>query len=195
MSFFVKEASVLDDSDLRVHIRRVASRDKADLLSMNQASIKLHTPWISTPLTSHSFRAYLKRSQQADYEGLLCCLNNTDQILGVFNLSGITRGTFQSASIGYYASLGNTGSGYMTEGLKLVLRFAFKNLGLHRIEANIQPKNDPSRRLVQRCGFVLEGFSPKFLFIDGKWRDHERWVAMDDRESLHRLPTLSSSLK
>lgn len=78
----------------------------------------------------------------------------------------------------------------MTEGLNQVLNFAFQNLGLHRVEANIQPNNDPSRKLVQRCGFVLEGFSAKFLFIDGQWRDHERWVAFDERDALHRIPSL-----
>lgn len=78
----------------------------------------------------------------------------------------------------------------MTEGLNQVLDFAFQNLGLHRVEANIQPNNDTSRKLVQRCGFVLEGFSAKYLFIDGKWRDHERWVAFDEREALHRIPSI-----
>ena len=83
----------------------------------------------------------------------------------------------------------------MTEGLKLVLGFVFEDLGLHRVEANIQPHNDASRRLVQRCGFVLEGFSPKYLYINGQWRDHERWVAMDDRESLHIPAKLGNSIK
>lgn len=179
---------------MRVHIRHVESRDKSEVIALNQSSIKLHSPWITTPLTSHSFRSYYRRTTQPDCEGILCCLNDSERIVGVFNLNGVTRGTFQSASIGYYAALEFAGKGYMTEGLKLLLHYAFKHMGLHRIEANIQPNNDPSRKLVQRCGFVLEGFSPKFLFIDGKWRDHERWVAMDERESLHRIPSLSSAL-
>jgi len=72
----------------------------------------------------------------------------------------------------------------MTEALQLVLRFAFDELGLHRIEANIQPNNHASRNLVQRCGFTLEGESKDFLFISGRWRDHERWVRVDARNSL-----------
>ena len=80
----------------------------------------------------------------------------------------------------------------MTEGLQLVLEYAFTEVGLHRIEANIQPSNDASRNLVQRCGFILEGFSPKYLFINGEWRDHERWVAMDERDTLHRPPRLGT---
>ena len=71
----------------------------------------------------------------------------------------------------------------MTEALQLVLRFAFDELGLHRIEANIQPNNYASRNLVQRCGFTLEGESKDFLFINGRWRDHERWVRVNARNS------------
>lgn len=180
----------MGEFESRVHIRRVESRDKRELLALNQSSVSLHSPWITTPLTSHSFRSYYRRTLRDDHEGILCCLNDSNKIVGVFNLNGIVRGSFQSTTIGYYSSVEHTGKGYMTEGLNQVLKFAFENLGLHRVEANIQPNNDPSRKLVQRCGFVLEGFSAKFLFIDGQWRDHERWVAFDEREALHRIPSL-----
>ena len=64
----------------------------------------------------------------------------------------------------------------MTRGLAAVFRNVFRVHGLHRVEANIQPGNDCSRRLVQRLGFRLEGFSPRYLKIAGRWRDHERWA-------------------
>ena len=64
----------------------------------------------------------------------------------------------------------------MTEAVQLVLREAFVTLKLHRLEANIQPGNEPSRALAQRCGFELEGFSPRYLKVGGRWRDHERWA-------------------
>jgi len=57
-----------------------------------------------------------------------------------------------------------------------VVSRAFRQLRLHRLEANIQPDNEASRRLVKRLGFKLEGFSPRYLKIAGKWRDHERWA-------------------
>ena len=72
----------------------------------------------------------------------------------------------------------------MREGLVNVTRLAFGELGLHRIEANIQPANAASIRLVRSCGFQHEGLSPKFLYINGAWRDHERWAAIDPRPDL-----------
>jgi ribosomal-protein-alanine N-acetyltransferase len=68
----------------------------------------------------------------------------------------------------------------MKEGLRLVLRYAFRELKLHRLEANIQPDNIPSLALVKSCGFRKEGLSPRYLKINGEWRDHERWAILAD---------------
>lgn len=72
----------------------------------------------------------------------------------------------------------------MTEGLRLVVQIAFTELGLHRLEANIQPDNDRSKKLVKRCGFEYEGTSRALLYINGQWCDHERWVIIDHRHQL-----------
>ncbi len=69
----------------------------------------------------------------------------------------------------------------MSEGLELVLARAFEELALHRLEANIQPGNQPSLSLVQRAGFVREGFSERYLKIGGRWRDHERWAIRSEQ--------------
>jgi ribosomal-protein-alanine N-acetyltransferase len=98
------------------------------------------------------------------------------ELAGVINLSEIVRGSFQSAYLGYYALLPHAGSGRMDAGMRLVLRRAFTELKLHRVEANIQPGNAASIALVRRLGFRLEGYSRRYLKIRGRWQDHERWA-------------------
>lgn len=171
-------------TDARIYIRSVQSSDKHELIALALDGRELHDPWISPPLTPHTFRLYLKRTQRDDHEGLLLCLKTTDEIVGVININNIIRGSFLSASLGYYVARPLAGRGYMREGLELVLQHAFHDLGLHRIEANIQPGNERSINLVKRCGFQREGTSKSYLFIDGAWRDHERWSALDPRASL-----------
>jgi ribosomal-protein-alanine N-acetyltransferase len=68
----------------------------------------------------------------------------------------------------------------MTEAVRLILKHAFVNLKLHRVEAKVQAHNAPSINVLKRCGFTKEGFSPKYLKIGGKWRDHERWAIIKE---------------
>ena len=173
-------------NDLDVIVRPVTRDNRDEFLRLMQASRSLHEPWISPPLTERAFDAYLARMQRNDHEGLLVCRRVGAAIVGVVNLNSIMRGSFLSASLGYYAGLPYAGKGYMTGGLKATIRYAFDVLGLHRLEANIQPSNTPSLNLVRRCGFENEGFSPKLLYIAGQWRDHERWAIYHQRDTLAR---------
>jgi len=84
----------------------------------------------------------------------------------------------QSAYLGYYALAPYARRGYMRDGLELMLRYAFRTLHLHRVESNIQPANRRSIALVRRAGFAREGYSRRYLKIDGRWRDHERWALL-----------------
>ena len=72
----------------------------------------------------------------------------------------------------------------MQAGLTQLVDYAFSTMGLHRLEANIQPDNLRSQELVRRCGFEYEGLSKNFLFLDGAWRDHQRWCVIDSRTKL-----------
>jgi ribosomal-protein-alanine N-acetyltransferase len=104
------------------------------------------------------------------------CGKSDGAVMGAINVSEIVRGNFRSAYLGYYMGAAHAGQGHMTEALRLTIRHAFRVLELHRVEANIQPGNTASIRLVKRAGFRREGFSPRYLRVCGRWRDHERWA-------------------
>ena len=150
-------------------------RHRAAFLEAVARSRKFHGSWVSPPNTSPAFNEYLERLKARSQKAYLIRTENND-LAGVINISEIVRGSFLSAYLGYYAFVPFNGRGYMTEAMKDVLRDAFRNLRLHRLEANIQPGNEASRRLVQRLGFRQEGFSTRYLKIAGRWRDHERWA-------------------
>ena len=162
----------------RVYLRHLAARDRDEFLERVHASRKLHGRWVSAPADVEAFAAWLKRTKGSDMESLLVCRRDDGAIAGVYNISQIFYGHFCSAYLGYYAFAPFGGRGYMREGLQLVLRHAFGPLGLHRLEANIQPENAPSIALVAGAGFRLEGLSPRYLKIAGRWRDHERWAIL-----------------
>lgn len=172
-------------AEFRVRVRPVQRQDRAEFLDLMLQSRHLHEPWITPPLNSAGFQNYLARTQRDDHDGLLVCRRADDAIVGVINLNNIIRGSFLSASLGYYAGAPYVGQGYMHEGLELVKDHAFRTLGLHRLEANIQPQNLRSIALVRRSGFRYEGLSTAFLFLAGQWRDHERWGVCDPRATLH----------
>lgn len=109
---------------------------------------------------------------------VLVCRRDTHELAGVINISNIVLGNFRSGYLGYYAFAGHERQGFMRQGLQEVIRYAFKSLKLHRLEANIQPGNAGSIALVKSCGFSKEGFSPRYLKIGGRWRDHERWAIL-----------------
>lgn len=156
-------------------LRELASTDKLSFIDAMKNSLALHTSWVKAPHTSDEFDGYYHRSLQNNTKSFIA-LDEIGNIVGVFNLNEIVLGAFQSAYLGYYGVAGHEGKGLMSAGLKLLLNKAFNELGLHRIEANIQPENLASIRLVMANGFRKEGYSPRYLKIDGQWRDHERWA-------------------
>lgn len=158
----------------RVALVRPSAKWAAEFVAAVRRSRRLHGRWVSAPATPALYRAYLRRVRRPTHESYLVCLRASDEIVGVANISEIVRGPFRSAYLGYYAFRPHERQGLMTEGLRLVIRDAFGRLGLHRLEANVQPGNRASIRLARRLGFRREGYSPRYLKIQGRWRDHER---------------------
>lgn len=162
----------------RVRVRPPARSDCRAFLSAVRRSRSLHYPWVSALDTPKAFANYLRRINSSGHRGFLVIESSTGDIAGVINLNNQIRGTFQSAFLGYYGFLPHVGRGLMHEGMLLVIRHAFSDLKLHRLEANIQPGNQASLALVRKCGFLREGFSARYLKIYGRWRDHERWAIL-----------------
>jgi ribosomal-protein-alanine N-acetyltransferase len=173
----------------RVYLRSPERSDRGEFVALMRVSRGFHRPWATAPTDDEAFEAYLADSHRPDFEAMLACRRQDQAILGFFNLSHITRGSLQSAYLGYAVGSPYANQGYMREGLELVLREAFLILRLHRIEANIQPGNHASIALARGAGFSREGFSPRYLKIGGRWRDHERWaiLAEDWRARAERL--------
>ena len=160
----------------KVFLRYVTLDDFEEMRVLFEASRKFYKGLIDTPDTIEKFAAYVARNESEANECFVICRQTDERIVGAINLSQIFRKAFQNAYLGYSLGAGDTGKGYMTEAVELVLRFAFKELKLHRVEANVQPENLPSISVLKRCGFTREGFSRKYLKIGGKWRDHERFA-------------------
>ncbi|MGC9221159.1 MAG: GNAT family N-acetyltransferase [Solirubrobacteraceae bacterium] len=161
-----------------VYIRAPRYSDERSFVALMVESLEFHRPWATAPTDAARFAAYLEDSSRPDFQAYLVCRRADDQIVGFFNLSQLTRGSLQSAYLGYAAALRFSGQGFMREGIELVLSEAFLKLRLHRLEANIQPGNSASLALARGAGFHREGYSPRYLKINGHWRDHERWALL-----------------
>lgn len=163
-----------------IFLREPGPEDRAAFLAGAQASRRLHRPWISAPATTAEFRTYLHKMAQPVNRAYLICRRDNHELAGVINLTNLILGGFRSGYLGYYAFAGHERQGFMSAGLKAVTAHAFGTLKLHRLEANIQPGNVASIALARACGFHREGYSPRYLKIGGRWRDHERWAILAD---------------
>ncbi|WP_327134220.1 GNAT family N-acetyltransferase [Streptomyces sp. NBC_01343] len=165
-----------------VGLRPFRLADGPEFTARVHESRHLHHPWLNPPATAEEYEAYATPLiEGAGRVGFLVCERGTGAIAGFVNVNNIVYGAFDCGALGYGAFAHAAGRGLFREALGLVVAQAFASadqggLGLHRLEANIQPGNAASLALVRGAGFRREGFSPDFLFVDGAWRDHERWA-------------------
>ena len=174
--------------DLRIETKRVVLRlgrddDGQALLDYFLRNRDYHKPWkprararTSTRLPSNAWPS--RNVARKFTAGRSACLLMFDRdkddgtVIGRVNFSEIVRGPMQGCFLGYAVDSAYEGRGYMAEALRAAIRWAFADLGLHRIQASYRPENERSGRILQRLGFVREGFARNLLFIDGAWRDH-----------------------
>jgi len=165
----------------RVVLRRLRTEDGDELVRLSRLSADLHEGWGYMPRTLEDFTAYLAGFQGSEDEALVVRLGGDDGgIVGHVTIRGIVREPYQRGVLGYMGFTPTLGRGYLTEGVGLAVHYGFRRLHLNRLEADIQPENLPSLRLVRRLGFRREGLSPGFIRINGRWRDHERWAITRD---------------
>lgn len=138
----------------------------------------LHRAWVHPPCTTKEAADLANRRQGPTDFGYLIRDYESTKVAGFIEITNIVRGPFQSGYLGYYMFKGFERRGYMQWSLQVILQKAWKELKLNRLEANIQVGNDASIKLVKSLGFRLEGYSPRYLKIGGRWRDHERWAIL-----------------
>ena len=160
----------------KIVLEPLTADDQDDFLAAVAASRALHRPWVNPAASPELFQAFAARMQGPVNLGFVVRRPETRQLVGFIEVTNIVRGVFQSAYLGYYAFAGHERQRLMTQGLRQLVKHAFSELRLHRLEANIQPENLASIALVRAAGFVHEGYSQRYLKIRGRWRDHERWA-------------------
>jgi ribosomal-protein-alanine N-acetyltransferase len=163
-----------------VYLRRPEAADFREFTAMARKSERFHRGLIRMARTADEFKRFLDRSLRPENEVFLICRGDDDSITGTITLSQIFYGPFRNAYLGYGLGSEYTGHGFMTEAVRLLVRYGFTTLRLHRIEANVQPGNIPSIAVLKRAGFSQEGYSPRYLKIGGRWRDHERWAIIKE---------------
>ena len=122
-------------------------------------------------------RVHVRPPQRIDQKAFIAHARASRHLHGGWVQAPQTPAAF-AAYVGYYAFAPLAGDGYMTEGFSLALDYAFRNLALHRVEANVQPANRRSLALVTRVGFEREGYSRRYVKIGGRWRDHVRFALL-----------------
>ena len=164
----------------RVHIERPSARREREFLGAVLRSRALHRGFVAAPSTPSEYRAYVRRSRGDSQESFFVIERDSDALAGVINVNDIVRYAQLSGRLGYYAFVPWAGTGLMHDGLRRVVSVAFRELRLHRLEANIQHSNVRSVALVERLGFKREGTARGYLKIGNRWRDHERWALLKE---------------
>jgi ribosomal-protein-alanine N-acetyltransferase len=163
-----------------VLLRAPQPSDFVEWAELREASRAFLVPWEPTwpadDLTRAAFRRRLRRyaeDQRADLAYPFFLFRQTDhRLVGGLTLGNIRRGVAQSGSLGYWMGARYARQGYMTSAVRVLADFAFTTLRLHRIEAACIPANTASIRLLERTGFVREGYAREYLCINGVWQDH-----------------------
>jgi [ribosomal protein S5]-alanine N-acetyltransferase len=171
-----------------VVLRAPMLTDHAEWAAVREESRDFLTPWEPTwpedDLTRTAFRRRIRRYAEdlrADQSYAFVIVRSSDNALvGGLTLANIRRGVAQAASVGYWMGRPYVRQGYMTAAVRAVITFAFNSLRLHRLEAACIPTNNASIKLLEKTGFVREGYARDYLCINGIWQDHLLYGRLKD---------------
>lgn len=174
----------------KIYLRYLEASDAQAVLDLNLRNRKFFEKYLCTRNDSfytlksrqYSIREGIKkREEDLEYQfGIF--KNGTEGLIGTITLSEVLRGSLQSCYIGYYLDSAYNGQGIMSEAAKLIVKFAFDEINLHRIEAGVMPHNIGSIRVLEKAGFHKEGIAQKNVKINGKWEDHQVLAVVSDKE-------------
>jgi len=174
----VDDRTALDGDGVHLRPPRMADfREWVDLRETSRAFLQPWEPtWPADDLTRAAFRRrlalYARDRDLGQGHAFFVFRDKDNALVGGVNLRNVMRGVAQSAQIGYWVGQPYARQGHVSAGVQTVIRFAFRTLGLHRLEAACCTDNDASRRLLLKVGFHEEGLARGYLKINGKWRDH-----------------------
>jgi ribosomal-protein-alanine N-acetyltransferase len=176
----------------RLLLRQLGPGHAATVRDYGLRSKESHAPW--DPIRPENYwelpvvaeRLHIQLLE-ADLDRSLCTYLSAksapQHVIGVLNLRNITRGALMSAVIGYGLAPEAVGCGFMSEAIGRIVRIAFEELELHRLEINIVPRNSRSIAVAERCGFAREGLSRRYLKIAGRWEDHVRYAKVNEAQT------------
>lgn len=171
-----------------VFIRPGQPRDWKQWAELREASREFLVPWEPTwppdALTREAFARRLRRQagewREDEAYSFLTFEQASGQVVGGIGLTNVRRGVAQMASMGYWVGRPFARRGFTSEAVRLLLSFAFGQLGLHRVEAACLPTNQPSSGVLDKVGFTREGYARAYLRINDKWADHVLYAILRD---------------
>ncbi|MBS0191585.1 MAG: GNAT family protein [Phycisphaerales bacterium] len=179
-----------------VHLRRPVLSDRDEWVKLREASLEHLLRWEprqQVKSEAERWKSFFGTSDTEERKRFLICRNEDSRLVGYVGLNGIRHGALLGCDLGYWIGQPFVRRGYMTEALLLAIGHAFGSLGLHRVEANIQPHNAASIAVVKKAGLRFEGTALRFLRIDGRWCDHQRWALTSEEWPGNVRPETSKS--
>jgi ribosomal-protein-alanine N-acetyltransferase len=183
-----------------VRLRPITQKDRDVWRRVRQANVSWLGRWDATaPSRSQaqprSFAAMVRQMRNEARAGrqLPFVVEYGGQFVGQVTVSNIVRGSAQFASIGYWVDRSYAGRGIIPRAVAMAIDHCFGPVGLHRIEVAIRPENTSSLRVVEKLGINEVGFAPRFLHIDGDWRDHRIFAITREEVPMGLLKRLESA--